>query len=141
MLPSTDVALPSPQGTAQIVSGLLGFAVLQAGLDRAFKPWRIFFLLTGGLTLLVAIAYWVWFPDSPTNARFLTEEEKIIAVERIRDNNAGIENKTWKRSQFFEALLDWKVWAFALLSAVNNLPNSLTTMSSQVISVSGRPHH
>jgi MFS transporter, ACS family, allantoate permease len=107
------------------------------GLDHTFKPWRIFFLITGGLTLLVAVAFWIWFPDNPTNARFLTDEEKIIAVERIRSNNAGIENKTWKRSQFIEAVLDWKVWAFALLAAINNLPNSLTTMSSQVIKVSG----
>lgn len=32
-------------------------------------------------------------PDSPLNARFLNEEERVMAVERIRSNNQGIGNK------------------------------------------------
>ncbi|KAJ9095975.1 hypothetical protein QFC21_005337 [Naganishia friedmannii] len=63
---------------AQVISGLLSFGVLQIGLDASFKPWRIFFLLTGAMTLIVAAAYWIWFPDNPMNAKFLTEDEKIM---------------------------------------------------------------
>ncbi|KAJ9121482.1 hypothetical protein QFC22_002098 [Naganishia vaughanmartiniae] len=107
-------------GTAQVISGLLSFGVLQIGLDATFKPWRIFFLLTGAMTLIVAAAYWIWFPDNPMNAKFLTEDEKVMyvlgspcgrgmqltavavtprAIERIRDNKTGVENKTWKKDQ------------------------------------------
>ena len=46
-----------------------------------------------------AVAYWFFFPDSPTNAWFLTPEERIIAVERIKVNQSGVENKTFKRNQ------------------------------------------
>lgn len=120
-------------GTAQIMSGLLSFAVLQSGLDKAFKPWRIFFLLTGGLTFSCAILYFLYFPDSPTNAKFLTEQEKIIAIERIKGNRTGVENKVWKREQFIEALYDWKLWAFAIYAAIENIPNSLTNQSSLII--------
>ncbi|GHJ87948.1 hypothetical protein NliqN6_4350 [Naganishia liquefaciens] len=120
-------------GTAQIVSGLLSYAVLQIGLDNAFKPWRVFFLLTGGMTLVVALAYWIWFPDSPMTAKFLTEDEKIMAIERIRENKTGVENKTWKKDQFVEALCDWKLWTFAVFAAFNNVPNSLTNQNSLII--------
>ncbi|KAJ9119805.1 hypothetical protein QFC24_005518 [Naganishia onofrii] len=78
---------------AQVISGLLSFGVLQIGLDASFKPWRIFFLLTGAMTLVVAAAYWIWFPDNPMNAKFLTEDEKVMAIERIRENKTGVENK------------------------------------------------
>ena len=40
-----------------------------------------------------------FFPDSPANAWFLTPEERVIAVERIKVNQAGVENKRWKREQ------------------------------------------
>ena len=39
------------------------------------------------------------FPDSPTNARFLTPEERVIAVNRIKVNQAGVENKHFKKDQ------------------------------------------
>jgi hypothetical protein len=53
------------------------------------------------------------FPDSPLNAWFLTAEERIIAVSRLRVNQTGIENKHFKRDQFLEALRDPKTWLFA----------------------------
>lgn len=40
-----------------------------------------------------------FFPDSPTTALFLTPEERVLAVQRIKSNQAGTENKHWKREQ------------------------------------------
>ena len=40
-----------------------------------------------------------FFPDSPATARFLTPEERVLAVERIKVNQAGLENKHWKKEQ------------------------------------------
>lgn len=40
-----------------------------------------------------------FFPDSPTTAYFLTAEERVAAVKRIKSNQAGVENKQWKREQ------------------------------------------
>ena len=41
-------------------------------------------------------------------ARFLTKEEGITAIERLKAQSTGVENKTWKKEQFREALTDWK---------------------------------
>lgn len=40
-----------------------------------------------------------YFPDSPTNARFLSPKERRLAVLRIKVNQTGVENKRFKPSQ------------------------------------------
>jgi len=40
-----------------------------------------------------------FFPDSPENAQFLTPEERVQVVQRIKVNQTGVENKKWKREQ------------------------------------------
>ena len=68
-------------GRAEIISGLLSFAILHS--KAAMAPWRIFMLTTGALTFIVACWYALCFPDSPMNARFLSHEEKIMYVARF----------------------------------------------------------
>jgi hypothetical protein len=42
---------------------------------------------------VLTVPYIVWKLDnSPATARFLTPQERLWAVERLRDNNTGIEN-------------------------------------------------
>ena len=41
-----------------------------------------------------------FFPDSPATAWFLTPEERVIAIERIKVNQAGVENKRFKLEQY-----------------------------------------
>ncbi|KAH9991569.1 major facilitator superfamily domain-containing protein [Russula vinacea] len=73
------------------------------------------------------------FPDSPTNAWFLTEDERTKAVRRIKENQTGIENKRFKRDQMIEALTDPKTWLFALYAAINNVPSSVINQLQIII--------
>lgn len=41
----------------------------------------------------------IWLPDSPVHARFLTKEERIAALERVRNDQGGTENKRLKKEQ------------------------------------------
>lgn len=41
----------------------------------------------------------IWLPDSPVHARFLTKEERIAALERVRDDQGGTVNKQFKKEQ------------------------------------------
>ena len=56
-------------------------------------------------------------PNSAMTAWFLTEEERIVAVERLRAGQTGIRNQKIKKGQIKEALMDVKVWLVALLMA------------------------
>ncbi|KAK5022231.1 hypothetical protein LTS07_010311 [Exophiala sideris] len=60
---------------------------------------------------------------SPLDAKFLNDEEKMVAVERLRDNRTGVANREFKRSQLIEALKDPLVYYnffFAILVVVPN---------------------
>ncbi|PAV15644.1 MFS general substrate transporter [Pyrrhoderma noxium] len=119
-------------GTAQIISGFIAFGSLHINTP-GFEPWQWLMIICGILTLITSVCYWFLFPDSPTNAWFLTPEERAIAVNRIKGNQAGVENKHFKREQMIECLQDPKTWIFALFSCLDNIPNSLTNQSSIII--------
>ncbi|KZT19109.1 MFS general substrate transporter [Neolentinus lepideus HHB14362 ss-1] len=123
-------------GTAQIISGFLSFGALHIK-TKGFEPWQWLMIITGALTLITAVAYWFLFPDSPTTAWFLTTDERANAVRRIKENQTGVENKHFKKEQMIEALTDPKTWLFALFSALDNIPNSLTNQRTIIVASFG----
>ncbi|KAJ6626487.1 MFS general substrate transporter [Mycena sp. CBHHK59/15] len=123
-------------GTAQIISGFISFGSLHIK-TKAFEPWQWLMIITGILTLITSLAFWFFFPDSPTNAWFLTPEERAVAVLRIKENQTGVENKHFKKEQMIEALTDPKTWLFALFAALDNVPNSLTNQRQIIVSSFG----
>lgn len=62
-------------------------------------------------------------PDSPVTAPGLTPRQRRIAVERLKENQTGVENKHLKPRQVLEAFLDYKLYFFFLLGLVCNIPN------------------
>jgi MFS family permease len=123
-------------GIAIIFLGFLSFGVLHITTGK-LMPWQWLMIITGILTLITSVAFWFFFPDSPTNAWFLTPEERVLAVQRIKVNQAGVENKHWKRDQFIEALRDPKTWVMALFTAFINIPSSLTNQRQIIVNEFG----
>lgn len=82
-------------------------------------PYKIIYLLLGGLAILVGVCVVIWLPDSPVHARMLTKEERIAALERVRNDQGGIANKTLKKEQAIEALLDVRTWLIALTTLLS----------------------
>lgn len=78
-------------------------------------PYKIMYLLTGALAITVGLAVLLWMPDSPRHAGFLSKKERVIALERVRDDQGGTENKTIKKAQLAEALTDVRSWLVVLL--------------------------
>jgi ACS family allantoate permease-like MFS transporter len=85
-------------GGAVVFLGLLAFGCIHIDTPD-FQPWQWLVTITGILTLITAVVFWFFFPDSPTDAWFLTPEERVKVVIRIQENQAGVENKTWKKEQ------------------------------------------
>lgn len=119
-------------GFAIIFLGLVAFGLLHSS-NRDFMPWQGLMIITGGITVLVSVIFWFAFPDSPATAWFLTHEERVMAVQRIRVNQTGIENKRWKLDQFMETLKDPKTWLLALFAAISNIVNSLTNQRQIIV--------
>lgn len=65
-------------------------------------------------------------PDSPMEAKFLGEREKVIAVERLRANQMGIISREWRWDHVWETLLDVKTWIwFILIIAISYVHSQL----------------
>lgn len=77
-------------------------------------PYKIIYIILGGLAIFVGIAILAWMPDSPIHAHFLTEDERIAAVERVRNDQGGVVNKKIKREQIIEAFTDIRTWLIVL---------------------------
>ncbi|KAK5138019.1 hypothetical protein LTR08_005816 [Meristemomyces frigidus] len=112
-------------GFAQIFGGLVAFAISTGTLKHpaAIESWKIVFLLTGLLTVSVGIIFWFTVPDNQLNARWLSADDRVLAIERIRINQQGVGNKHFKWYQFREALLDPMTWAFFLYALIADIPN------------------
>ncbi|KAE9405850.1 MFS general substrate transporter [Gymnopus androsaceus JB14] len=119
-------------GTAQIVLAFVAYGSLNITKSK-LEPWQWLMLITGLLTLVLSVCFWFFFPDSPTNAWFLTREERAIAVQRIKENQTGVENKHFKRAQLMELLYEPKTWLFFVFSIFDNIPNSLTNQGTIII--------
>ncbi|CAJ2506794.1 Uu.00g079800.m01.CDS01 [Anthostomella pinea] len=108
-------------GTGVILGALTSFG-FQHYMSDTFKSWQIMFLLFGLITICVGILVMFYLPDSPMKSR-LTREEKIWAIERVRENQTGIENKHFKAYQVWECFKDPQTWLLAIIIITSNIPN------------------
>lgn len=123
-------------GWAQILGGLVayGIAVGTQKHGSSIDPWKIVFLFTGALTVTLGLIFLWMVPDSQLNARWLSKEDRILAVARVRINQQGIGNKHFKWYQVKEALLDPMTWAFFFFALIADIPNGgITNFFSQLV--------
>ncbi|KAJ3513869.1 hypothetical protein NMY22_g14914 [Coprinellus aureogranulatus] len=116
--------------------GFIAFGLLHVTGTRLMQ-WQWMMIIMGIVTFLYAIIFLIFFPDSPANARFLSPEERTLAVQRIKVNQAGVENKRWKREQFVEALLDPKVWIMSAFQFLSHVPISMNFQKQIIVSQLG----
>lgn len=66
----------------------------------------------------------LWMPDSPIEAKFLSDQDKIIAIERLRDNQMGVISREWRYPHFHEALRDPKTWLWTTMIFCTSVPSN-----------------
>jgi ACS family allantoate permease-like MFS transporter len=94
----------------------------------------------GLITVCFGSTLWWILPDSPHTANFLTERERVIAVERLKSNKTGVKNIHHKQYQVIEALKDLKVWMLVAAIFFHNMTNSLQTNVSFILPPRCRRH-
>ncbi|QRD94700.1 MFS allantoate transporter [Aspergillus flavus] len=108
-------------GLGIALGGLLGYGI--GHIRGALPSWKYEFIVIGALCSAWGIVMFIFLPDSPVSAPGLTQRERRITVERLRDNQTGVENKHLKPYQILEAFLDYKMYFFFILGVVCNVPN------------------
>ncbi|KAL1878539.1 hypothetical protein VTK73DRAFT_7880 [Phialemonium thermophilum] len=113
-------------GFAKMVGALTSFGFQHYEGSR-FRSWQIMFLVFGLITVGVGTLVMLFMPDNPMTAKNLTEDEKIWAVSRLRENRTGIENKHFKPRQVLECFLDPQTWLLGVIVIASNIPNGFVS--------------
>ncbi|RDW68053.1 hypothetical protein BP6252_09449 [Coleophoma cylindrospora] len=105
----------SSTGLFTILGGAVnyGFGQIQGG---SLKRWQYIYLLAGAVTFIFGLFCFA-MPSSPASAWFLSKEERVVAVERLRFGQTGVRCSKFKMAQIRESLLDIKVWLVAIMMA------------------------
>ena len=100
-------AWSSMNGLTFIVGSLVTYGLGHIESDKVFK-YQIIFIFCGVLTVLFGAVFLVFMPDSPMEAKYLTEREKLVAIERLRANQMGVASRKWKWEHVKETFMDIK---------------------------------
>ncbi|KAJ5985418.1 hypothetical protein N7522_012614 [Penicillium canescens] len=110
-------------GLQNIVGGLLAFGFSFVPSWSPLKSWEAMFMTYGLITVIWAVFVYFWMPDSPMRAKCWTEEDKQLMVERVRQNQTGLQNRHFRKEQVWDALTDPQLYAFALIQLLTTIPS------------------
>ena len=96
------------------------------------RAWKWLFLLEGAPSCLCAILTYLFYPDFPETAPFLTPTERALALSRLRGVAAqGHAKLTWADAR--ETLLDWRLYLHYLLFTCISVPFSSISLFAPTI--------
>jgi len=102
-------------GMATMVGALLGYGLGHAE-NHSLRTWQLIFLVIGLINFVWAWVFLYVMPDSPSNAKFLTHKQRIVAIDRIAKNMIGVKTKHFQMKQAAEAVIDVKVHCLVLIA-------------------------
>jgi MFS family permease len=109
---------------APVPAGFIAYGLLFS--HSAILPWKLFMIITGGLTFFLAIFSWFYYPNNPAEAQFLSPDERLFLVKEIHDaTTSSIEYKRVKTYQIKEAIRDPISWLFGLQAFTLMISNNI----------------
>lgn len=112
------------QGLGTLVGAAIayGLQVHRAGF-HSFASWRVFYIITGSITVFLGFISGLHVPDVPVKAWFLNKTDKMYAVERSKSNQQGFGNKKFKKHQLIEAFKDPVTYCIFIYAMSYAIPN------------------
>lgn len=104
-------------GAGQILGGIISFAFQHVN-DLSFSSWRIMFVTLGCVTIIIGSMTVFYIPDTPMQAKFLSNAEKVALLNHVSINQTGIENHHFKIGQVWELILDPQIWLLMIMIAL-----------------------
>lgn len=76
------------------------------------------FLVLGVLSVILGLVTWLFLPDTPMNARLLTDAEKTAIIQHVAVNQTGVSSHKFDWSHVPAALTDPQVWLLTINTTV-----------------------
>lgn len=113
-LPIRVAIIAATSNLAGTFSGILAFAISHLNGRFGLAGWRYLFLLEGAPVVVCGIAVAFLLPNHPTNAKFLTEQEKAAIIDNLTPTQPQSEVSEPIRIQVKELLEHPVTHSFAL---------------------------
>ncbi|KAJ0423036.1 major facilitator superfamily domain-containing protein [Aspergillus carlsbadensis] len=131
--------------TASGLAGTMFGGFIQTGIHSSMdgvhglSGWRWLFIIDGLITIPIAIYGFIVFPDTPTTtkARYLTAEEKALAVARIPES--GTVKVPLNRAFLKSVFCSWHWYAFVMLWIIAGETESFSTNSLLALYMKSHP--
>lgn len=101
-----------------------GFGAITLEGQFADMPWKWIYVIFGAFTLVNSVVMFFLLPASPMTAWFLSERQRIIAVQRLVKNQTGIKSRRIKWKHVLEMFKDPQALIFVVFSFSFSFANS-----------------
>ncbi|KAF1829431.1 allantoate permease [Decorospora gaudefroyi] len=95
--------------------------------------YQVVYLFFGLLTIVIGIITYWWAHDSPGEARYLTPEDRLKAVDRLKANQQGIVSHKFSWKHVIEALTEGKYWLYMIMVIAVNAGASVSSVFGAII--------
>ncbi|CAE6341743.1 unnamed protein product [Rhizoctonia solani] len=115
--------------------GIIAYGV--QAIRTNIGTWRILFLVEGCPTILVGILVLIFLPARPESTKWLSEEERAIATERLqREVQSEARAVNWDHVRL--SLLDYRTWILSILyQSLNVALSSISVFLPTIIRTLG----
>lgn len=111
-------------GSPVIIAGFVSYGVLHS--HSSVPPWKLFMIITGGITFITALITAYYYPSDPSTAKFLTKRQRYFLIKRIhKETSSSVSQHVVKKHQIIECLKDPVSWLFVLFVFFLMLSNNL----------------
>ena len=123
-------------GFASMLGSILAFSAYRGHQETnvTYASWRILSLGIGSSTVVWGGCMFLFMAESPIKAKYFSDRERRIAIERLRDNQHGVGSQEFKWDQFRECLLDVRTWIYFLFMVTSQIPvGGIQVFASQML--------
>lgn len=113
------------------IGGLITYGI--GHIEGSLATWKLIYLILGAFTIVWGILFILVVPDNPATAKWLTEEERVVALQRVVENKTGTRTRAFVKAQVIEAVTDPKIILLALISLVNAIASGGLSFGSIII--------
>ncbi|KAJ7571965.1 MFS transporter [Mycena floridula] len=115
--------------------GAIAYGVGKLDGLHGLEGWRYLFIIEGAPSCATALLVLAFFPDYPETAKWLSDDEKELATERIKGvASLGHAKLTWQEAK--ETLADWRLYLHYFIYLCISVPFSSISLFTPTI-VSG----
>ncbi|KAF7321945.1 hypothetical protein MKEN_00717000 [Mycena kentingensis (nom. inval.)] len=92
--------------------GILAYGIGKLNNKHGLHSWQWIFLIEGVITIGVALLSYLYMPDYPETAKWLTEEERSQVTAMLKEDSQGSSNK-FNTKFIWQAIGDWRTYVQA----------------------------